>query len=336
MPLSDRSARSDASHSTRAAAALAVAVLWSACGPRPIPDSGPVPPPRPPSPTAIAGAPPAGRPVLVGEMCPGVAAGRAAVRPLFRRASGWTDQAAEVTAPVERWQARQFAVLGWNGRRAGLFAVAGSAAVDGVAAAIGAYAGGSPCEKPRGAGGAAGERDAECVAALKDCGLAVAEVAPRGGFEAAPADEEPVPIELAVGGACAGGGKLLVDIDDDGVREAYPLAALVDASGGPTESVEAAPLGPALGGARPGSAGAAPVDGGPSCKPRFAARQLAPGVDLIGVLDLDADGRKDIVLAFARGGRPVWALYAATASAGRLDRVAVAAPWAASTSPQAK
>jgi hypothetical protein len=330
MPLSDRSARSAASHSTRAAAALAVAAAWCACGPRPIPDSGPVPPPsRPPPPTAVAGAPPAGRPVLVGEMCPGVAAGRAAVRPLFRRASGWTDQATEVTAPVERWQTRQFAVLGWNGRRAGLFAVAGSAAVDGVAAAIGAYAGGSPCEKPRGAGGATGERDAECAAALKDCGLAVAEVAPRGGFESAPADEEPVPIELAVGGACTGGGMLLVDIDGDGAREAYPLAGLLDAGGGPTESVEAAPLGPGGGVARPGPGGTAAGDGAPSCTPRFAARELAPGMDLIGVLDLDADGRKDIVLAFRRGGRPVWALYAATASAGRLDRVAVATPWPA-------
>ena len=31
--------------------------------------------------------------------------------------------------------------------------------VDGAAAAIGAYAGGSPCDRPRGAGGAAGERE---------------------------------------------------------------------------------------------------------------------------------------------------------------------------------
>ncbi|HTE52056.1 MAG TPA: hypothetical protein VK698_14485 [Kofleriaceae bacterium] len=281
------------------------------CGPHPLTSEEPaaIPARSPARPPPSAGAPPTGRPVLVGQMCPTAAAGRAAVRPLFRRASGWTDQAAAVAAPVERHGARQFAVLGWNGRRAGVFSVAGAATIDGGAAAIGAYAGGSPCEKPRGAGGVAGQRDPECVAALRDCGLAVSEVEQAGGFQARPAEEQPDPIDLEVSGACVAGGKLLVDVDRDGALEAYPTAGLIDASGGPADAVEAV------------------AAAGATCPARFAGRALAPGVDLIGVLDLDADGRQDLVLAFERGGRRTWALYAATASAGRLDRVAMAAPW---------
>src|SRR6187401_3451648 len=60
------------------------------------------------------------RDVLIGEMCPTAAAGRPAVLPLFLRNVGWQSQAADVSAPLERRNARQFAVLGWDGRRVGV------------------------------------------------------------------------------------------------------------------------------------------------------------------------------------------------------------------------
>jgi hypothetical protein len=250
-----------------------------------------------------------GQPVLIGQMCPSAAAGRPAIRPLFRRAERWTDRAAEVASPVERYGARQFSVLAWNGRRAGLFAVAGSAALDGAVLAIGGYAGRSPCEKPRGL--AAGGRDPACVAVLRDCGVAVGVIEPAGGYGARPVEEDPDPPDLSVGGGCVAGGLLLVDIDGDGAPEAYPARAFADpGAGGPAAEVAA-------------------VDhaGRATCPVLFAARDLLGGMDLLAVFDADADGRNELVVGFQRAGRSMWALYAATATPARLDRVAVAEAW---------
>lgn len=288
--------------------------LLAACGSSPRPDAiGPVGPPAagPPPPSEVAGQPGV-RQVLVGEMCPRAAGGRPAVRPLFVRGQTWTDRREAVSAPVERRGARQFSVLGWEGRRAGLFSIAGAAELDGGAAAIGAYAGRSPCEKPRGAG-RAGERDPDCLAALRECGVAVAVIEPAGGFHARPVEEDPDPVDLEVGGACVADGKLLVDIDADGAPEAYPVGGFVDTAGAPSGEVVSVP------------------PGGATCTARFAAR-ATPGdadssFDILGVADLDADGRHEIVASFRRGERRTWAIYQAGGSVARLDRVATATPW---------
>ncbi len=201
-------------------------------------------------------------------------------------------------------------MLGWDGRRAGLFSVAGAARSDDGVAAIGSYAGHSPCEKRRGAEAAG--RDPDCAAALRDCGLAVAVLEPSGGFGSRPAEEDPDPVALDVGGACVADGKLLVDIDGDGKPEAYPAAGFAAGSGAASDEVGQVAAGSA------------------ACPPRFALRGvMGNGVDLLGVVDLDADGRNEIVAQFQAGGRRSWALYSAPSTVARLERVGVGAPWPA-------
>jgi hypothetical protein len=289
---------------------LALVALALACGSRPKNEApvavGPAVPAGPPP--AVAAGAQGGRGVLVGEMCPTAAMGRPAVRPLFLRAESWSDRPEALVAPVERRSARQFSVLGWDGRRAGLFSVAGAARTDDGVAAIGAYAGHSPCERRRGA--EASTRDPDCKAALRDCGLAVAVLEPSGGFQARPAEEDPDPVALDVGGACVAGDLLLVDIDGDRKLEAYPAAGFADRSGAASDEVVAVAAGSA------------------ACTPRFAVRgAIAAGVDLLAVVDLDADGRKEIVAQLQRGGQRRWALYSATSTVGRLERVGVGSPW---------
>ncbi|HWM85750.1 MAG TPA: hypothetical protein VNO33_07925 [Kofleriaceae bacterium] len=264
---------------------------------------GPQRQPDPPA-RAAGSAQPGDRQVLIGEMCPTAGAGRPAVRPLFVRREGWSDRPAELAAPVERRWARQFSVLDWNGKRAGLFSVAGAAEAGGVVA-IGGYAGRSPCEKPRGTGARA--RDQDCAAALRDCGVAVAVLEPAGGFEARPVEEDPEPAELQIGGACVADGKLLVDMDRDGSFDAYPVSGFA----GAVEEV------------------AAVAAGNATCTARFAIRAAASGMDVLGVADLDGDARPEIVIQLLQGGRRTWALYSAPGTAARLERVGLGAAWPA-------
>ena len=298
---------------------LAAALACAACGPRVDPadpdrggdGAGPVPGPR-----ARPDNNKATRDVLIGEMCPTAAAGRPAVLPLFLRNVGWQSQSADVTAPLERRSARQFAVLGWDGRRVGVFSVAGAAEVDDVVAAVGAFAGTSPCEK-RARPGQAKELIAECVAAQASCGVAVAVLEPAGGFAARPAEEDPDPPELEPAGMCVAKGLLLVDVDGDGTSEAFPVAGFLDESRGPADEVGAV------------------AAGGATCTPGFAARGVVPpgdprdwrGMDVVGVADFDGDGRREIVAVYQYAGRRTWALYSATDFPGRLDLVGEAVPW---------
>jgi hypothetical protein len=250
------------------------------------------------------------RDVLIGEMCPKAAAGRPGVLPLFLRNVGWQSQAADVSAPLERRSARQFVVLGWDGRRVGVFSVAGAAEVDDGVAAIGALAGTSPCEK-KSAPGQGKELEADCVTAQAHCGLAVAVLEPSGGFEARPAEEDPDPAAVEPAGMCVAKGLLLVDVDGDGTSEAFPAAGFLDESRGPADEV--------------GAVAAA----GATCTPRFAARGVVPpgdprdwrGMDVVGVADFDGDGRREIVCVYQYAGRRTWALYSATDFPGRLDLV---------------
>jgi hypothetical protein len=249
-------------------------------------------------------------------MCPKAAAGRPGVLPLFLRNVGWQSQAADVSAPLERRSARQFMVLGWDGRRVGVFSVAGAAEVDDGVAAIGAFAGTSPCEK-KSVPGQGKELEADCVTAQAHCGVAVAVLEPSGGFEARPAEEDPDPATVEPAGMCVANGLLLVDVDGDGTSEAFPAAGFLDESRGPADEVGAV------------------AAGGASCAPRFAARAVVPpgdprdwrGMDVVGVADFDGDGRREIVCVYQYAGRRTWALYSATDFPGRLDLVGEAVPW---------
>jgi hypothetical protein len=293
-------------------------VALVACGPR----VDPADPDQGGGDTGPAGGPRArpdkggDRDVLIGEMCPTAAAGRPGVLPLFLRNVGWQSQAADVTAPIERRSARQFVVLGWDGRKVGVFSVAGAAEVDDGVAGIGAYAGSSPCEK-RSRPGQGKELEADCVTAQAHCGLAVSVLEPSGGFEARPAEEDPDPPPVEVAGFCVAKGLLLVDVDGDGTNEAFPGSAFLDESRGPADEVGAV------------------AAGGAKCKPIFAARSVVPpgdprdwrGMDVVGVADFDGDGRREIVAVYQYAGRRTWALYSATDFPGRLDLVGEAVPW---------
>jgi hypothetical protein len=152
-----------------------------------------------------------------------------------------------------------------------------------------------------------------CVDAQQHCGLAVAalEAEPRTLNE--PGD----PVEFATGGACVSEDRLLVDIDGDGRAEAYDIASFLDPVRAPAEEVTEAARGDA------------------ACQPRFAIRHALPpadpkhfrGMDVVGVLDLDADGRHELVLSYQYADRRTWAVYSALDTPARLELVGEALTW---------
>lgn len=297
---------------TRISAAVGglIVVAATGCGPRVKMDDEPIAARSPGRGRTTA--PPA-RAVLVGEMCPDGAGGRPGVAPLLVRAVGWTDDADEVGAQLER-AARRFAVLGVDGARAGLFDVLGTADV-GLPqdVAMGSYVGRGACT-PAGAEAA----DARCEAATRGCALAVASIEPGA------AEREEVP-ELVTGTACVAGDALLVDVDGDGAHESFPVAQFVDGTRAPAAEVLAAPV---VGGA---CAGTFTVHGlavrsveepGAPDDPRYTVT-----LDVLGVLDLDGDGRRELAVAFRYPDGRTVALYSALASAGRLELVGEAVPW---------
>ncbi|HUH02991.1 MAG TPA: hypothetical protein VML75_13430 [Kofleriaceae bacterium] len=253
------------------------------------------------------------REVMVGEMCPSAAGDRAAVLPLFVRRLDWVSNPDELTGLLQKNAVRQFSVYDWNGVRAGLFSVAGTARVGlDRSAAVGAYAGGSPCRAASGDG-----EDPICVEAQSGCGLAVAAIDRPGGFGARPFGEDPEPLALERGKACLAGDKLLVDIDGDGRPEAYPVAQFLDPIREPAEEVLAVPRGEQ------------------TCDPRAAVRHVLPpgdpkhwrGLDLIAVIDLDGDGRFELITSYHYSERRTWAVYTAIDTAARLELAGEAVPW---------
>lgn len=310
-----------ATDSIRIAALVAGCAGMLACGPRfdpKSPDKGPreAEGQVSPLPKRAGGKPPV-REVLLGEMCPKAAADRPAVKPIIVRHVIWEDSDEAVVRPIESRTARQFSILGWDGRRVGLFTAAGAAqALDQGTVATGSYAGGSPCQPP--VKSADDIRfDPECVASLDHCGLAIALLEPSAGLDAKPYEEDPDAATFELSGACAVDGKLLVDIDDDGTTEAFVLTDFVDAFRGPSDEVISVdkPTG--------------------TCKPQFATHGAVPkgdprdwlGLDILGVLDLDGDGRPEIVAGYNYPDRRTWAVYTARSSSGRLDLVGEGIPW---------
>ena len=278
-----------------------------ACGPSVRPDM-PFPEEKLVHAKATPGPVNASRQILVGEMCPQGAAGRPAVVPLLMRATQWTDATAEVTSAVERGSTPRFAVFGVDGKLAGVFDTLGLADVAlGQSVASGTYVGGAPCSADAGQGQRTD--DAKCAQATHGCGLAVAELV-------RPDDPPPTP-QFQVGGACLAGDALAVDVDGDGVVESFPLSGVLDGIRSPAQEWSAN------------------QNLKQTCTPAFAQYDVklmpepdrgkpadakaAVMLDVLGVLDLDGDGRKEIVLALRFATVRTVVVYSATSSPQRLE-----------------
>jgi hypothetical protein len=159
--------------------------------------------------------------------------------------------------------------------------------------------------------------DPECKKALDHCGMALAELVRAGTRDTRPFDEDPEPASFKTGGACLENGKLLVDVDGDGRPEVFSAADFVDNFRAPADEVM--------------SSGSLETD----CQRRFAIVGVVPagdprdwrGLDLLGVIDLDDDGRPELVLAYHYADRYTWAVYSPRRSAAGLELVAEGVPW---------
>lgn len=298
-----------------------VAWLWAmliaaGCGPSIRP---PEPPPEPGPVTRterITKPVKGGRQVLIGEMCPTGAGGRPAVAPLVMRTVLWSSAAADVQAVIERGGVPRFAVFGVDGKVAGMFDTLGLAEIGlGQAVASGTYVGSPPCTAD--AGGGNRTEDPKCGVATNGCGLAVGELGH--------ADDPPSNTDYQTGGVCLSGDALAVDIDSDGIVEAFPLAGVLDGIRSPAEEWTAAPI-----------AGAA-------CKPTFAlfGVQLGPApesgkrvdpkhivhLNVLGVVDVDNDGRKELVIALDFPTVRTVVVYTATGAPTRLELAGEGTPF---------
>ncbi|MEZ4365613.1 MAG: hypothetical protein R2939_04915 [Kofleriaceae bacterium] len=262
--------------------------------------------------------PVAGAPLLLGEMCPQGVAGRAGIAPVVARGVSWTDDGDELTALLERGAVARFVALGHDGARAGTFDLAEVVEV-GAAEPVGAgvYVGTAPCTHAVGTDARA--EDPSCNVAARGCGLALAEI------DAPVPDREPVLAEAAIGGACVAGADLAVDLDGDGAVERFRIGNLLDAGRVPAEVISAEP---------PAAA---------ACTPQFSifGLTLAPGfeagarvdpkyvvdLDVLGVLDLDGDGRRELVLAVRYPTARSLVVYSPRESVERLERVGEARTW---------
>jgi hypothetical protein len=251
-----------------------------------------------------------GRQVVIGEMCPQGAAGRPAIAPIIMRTVSWTDSAEEVASTVERGAVPRFLVFGVDGKTAGKFDTLGLAEIaPGQSVASGTYVGAGPCSADHGDGKRVD--DPKCVAATQGCGLAVGELGRP--------DDPPDMSGVATSGACLQGDAIAVDIDGDKVMEQFPLSGVLDGVRSPAKEWSAAPV------------------VGAKCTPSFELFdiKIVPqleagkgpnsahnvGLEVLGVVDLDGDGRMELVLAFEFPTVRTIAIYAPTGSAQRLELV---------------
>lgn len=284
--------------------AVLVVGLLAACGPR-VQPGGPGTEPTDTLPKRKTMTSPPARQILVGIMCPDRAADRPAVSLVAGRLAGWSADAEQLEDVLERGWALDFAVLSFKGARAGVFSAAGPVELGSSAVAIGSYAGREPCQlRPN------DPPEPECARVLGACGLAVAEV--RAGQTEGPPDVE-------AGGACVEGDHLRVDLDGDGTPEAFTVSDFLDGARAPSDE---------LSGVRDAAEA--------HCTPAFALPALIAGtdpkvfqgVDLLGVLDLDLDGRRELVLQYRYADKRTVAVYSAPQSAARLQLVTESEPWA--------
>jgi hypothetical protein len=260
---------------------------------------------------------PGGFQVVVGEMCPQGAGGRPAVAPLLVRNVGWSDNATDLSAVVERGSVPRFVVFGVDGKMAGAFDTLGAVDVGlPQQVAAGTYVGASPCTsgataaaKPRAGEIATRTEDPRCGAATNNCGLAAGELTHP--------DEPPSTPAFMTGGACLSGDQLAVDIDGDGTVESFPLAGVLDGIRGPAAEWTASPTATA------------------TCAPHFQlydirlAPEPEPGkqidqksvvmMDVLGVVDLDFDGRRELVVALRFPTVRTVVVFSPTSSSQRLE-----------------
>lgn len=256
-----------------------------------------------------------GRRILVGEMCPLGAAGRPGVAPLFLRGVQWNDEPTEVGNVIGRGDIGKFLVFGVDGKRAGLFDPVGPADV-GLAqtVAAGSYTGDGPCTK-LGPSGARLEEPA-CQAATKGCGLAAAildDGASPGGGGAA----------WKIGGACQSGDELAIDLDSDGKAESFPVVSLLDGVRAPAELVETRAQ---AGSCTPsftvfGLRVAPPPEPGKAADPRYLVL-----LDVLGVVDFDDDGKREVVVGLRYPDSRTIAVYSGVE--GGMKLVGEATSWA--------
>ncbi len=301
------------------AVALAGLAGLAGCPPAVRPEApGEAPEETPPSRVSPRPAPQSGHGALIGEMCPQGAAGRPGLAPLAVRDVSWSSVPEDMVTPLARGTAAQFTVLAVDGRRAGVFSSIGTAEGGGTALVIafGSFVGSPPCSRPGKGTDVTG--DAVCLSAQKGCGLAVAKLGPPGG--AFGEGEAP---DVVTGGVCKSGDVLAIDVDADGAPEMFPVGGFVDATRAPSAEVSAAAV------------------VAPTCTPVFAMHGLVPpavpGVamdgkhkielDVLGVVDVDGDGRRELIVAFRYlEGRTI-AVYSAMSTAARLELVGETVPW---------
>lgn len=225
------------------------------------------------------------------------------------RGVGWNDAPSEVAATVERGQVPRFVVFGVDGKPAGAFDTLGLAEVGiGQPVATGTYVGASPCTYGGVKATDARGEEPKCGQATKGCGIAVGEIT-------AP-DDPPRTASFATGGACLSGTDLAVDIDGDGKIESFPIAGALDGIRAPAAEWTASPTATA------------------TCTPTYQVYDLRlqpeprPGkpaekglviVDVLGVIDLDGDGRRELILAMRFATVRSIVVYTATANAQRLE-----------------
>jgi len=301
--------------------------LLFGCGPSVKPGSVPAEPSPVSTPAPKLNVDPRGRQVVVGEMCPQAAGGRPAVAPLLMRGVAWNDTNADVVATVERGTVPRFVVFGVDGKPAGAFDTLGIVDIaPGQSVASGTYVGASPCTygvnaKPNDGQMDTRGEDPKCGPATNGCGIAVGEISRT-------ADEPPPTAVFVTGGACMSGADLVVDIDGDGTSEAFTLAASLDGIRAPAAewtANAAAPTQPCTPTfqvydqklqppARAATKTPTPKGVGPA-----TGTDGVVTVDVLGVLDLDADGRKEVVLAMRFPSVRSIVVYTATESSQRLE-----------------
>ena len=247
------------------------------------------------------------RSVLVGSLCQNTALGRPAVRPLVAKRGAWVADSAVLDQLVGTREARQFVVFGFEGKRSGVFSVVGRAGRGDQRVAAGSYAGGEPCAR------ADRSVDPVCSNRQDGCGLAVSVLEPPGGFAARPFDEDPDLPSFATGGACLADGRVFVDLDADKSVESFEIAGFIDESGGLADELYSS---------EPRKM---------PCAPRFSLPITEAGGDtgagaltIIGIVDLDADGRFEVVVTLSKGAQVAWAVYSAPGTTRRLERSPIA------------
>jgi hypothetical protein len=229
-----------------------------------------------------------GRHVVVGEMCPTAAAGRAAILPMIMRGVSWSDKPDELASQVEHGATPRYVVIGGAGKTIGVFDTVGLEDVQGVAQPIasGAYVGAAPCAVDDGKGGKID--DTACVLATGGCGLALADISRSD-------DLVETPVFAQGADVCFTENAIVVDIDGDKVMESFPLEQVLDGIRGPTAEWTAL----ATPGA-PCAKGKPQIYGMPvevRDKQGKADAKATVTVSVLAAIDLDGDGRKELILA---------------------------------------